>query len=188
MEKIKDALLSGLLQKANVTLDPDTAHPCLILSEDQKSVRCGDKEQDLPNKLERFNSWPCVLGYEGFTAGRHFWEVTVNEGERWTLGVARKSVQRKGFFPLRPEGGVWVVGKWFGEYRAFTSPDYFPLSLSEEPRRIRVTLDYEEGYVSLSNADSGAELHTFSEALFFGETLLPFFCLWGNETHLRISC
>uniref|UniRef100_A0A670I015 Uncharacterized protein n=1 Tax=Podarcis muralis TaxID=64176 RepID=A0A670I015_PODMU len=176
------------LWPANVTLDPDTAHPCLILSEDQKSVRCGDKEQDLPNKLERFNSWPCVLGYEGFTAGRHFWEVTVNEGERWTLGVARKSVQRKGFFPLRPEGGVWVVGKWFGEYRAFTSPDYFPLSLSEEPRRIRVTLDYEEGYVSLSNADSGAELHTFSGALFFGETLLPFFCLWGNETHLRISC
>ncbi|XP_053235238.1 tripartite motif-containing protein 10-like isoform X2 [Podarcis raffonei] len=188
MEKIKDALLPRLLQKANVTLDPDTAHPRLILSEDRKSVRCGDKEQDLPDKLERFNSWPCVLGYEGFTAGRHFWEVTVNEGERWTLGVARKSVQRKGFFPLRFEGGIWALDKWLGEYRAFTSPDYFPLSLSEEPRRIRVTLDYEEGYVSFSDADSGAELHTFSGASFFGETLLPFFCLWGYATHLRISC
>ncbi|XP_053235399.1 tripartite motif-containing protein 10-like [Podarcis raffonei] len=187
-EKIKDALLSRLLQKANVTLDPDTAHPCLILSEDGKSVRREYKDEALPDNPERFSDWPCVLGCEGFTAGRHFWEVNMGSEELWAIGVARKSMGRKGLFSLRPERGIWAVGKWHGKYKACTSPHCSPLSLSEEPRRIRVTLDYEGGYVSLSDADSGAELHTFSGALFFGETLLPFFCLWGYATHLRISC
>ncbi|XP_077778436.1 zinc finger protein RFP-like [Podarcis muralis] len=179
--------------KANVTLDPDTAHPKLILSEDWKSVRWGGKPQALPDNPERFNKRHCVLGREGFTAGRHFWEVTVESGEYWALGVARKSVERKGgfslsFFDFCPERGTWAVGKLGGKYWAYSSPFPSSLSLSEEPRRIRVTLDYEGGRVSLSDADSGAELYTFSGASFSGETLLPIFYLWGNyKTHLRIS-
>ncbi|CAI5768467.1 finger RFP-like [Podarcis lilfordi] len=188
MKQWKDALLfSEQIQKANVTLDPDTAHPSLILSEDGKSMRLGDKPQALPDNPERFSDWPCVLGREGFTAGRHFWEVTARSGEWWGLGVARESVERKDYFNFNPETGVWAVGMWGGEYWACTSPDDSPLSLFWEPRRIRVTLDYEGGRVSFSDADSGAELYTFSEALFSGETLLPYFLLWGNEAHLIIS-
>ncbi|XP_077779205.1 zinc finger protein RFP-like [Podarcis muralis] len=183
----KDVQSFRNLQKANVTLDPDTAHPQLILSEDRKSVRRGEKTQALPDNPERFSHKICVLGRGGFTAGRHFWEVTVESGELWDVGVARKSVERKGSFPLSPEGGIWAVGMWGGEYRAWTSPDYSPLSLSEEPRRIRVTLDYEGRRVSFSDADSGAKLYTFSGASFSGETLLPYFLLWGNETQLSIS-
>ncbi|XP_053235219.1 zinc finger protein RFP-like isoform X1 [Podarcis raffonei] len=184
----KDVQSFRNLQRANVTLDPDTAHPRLILSEDQKSVRRGEKPQALPDNPERFSDWLCVLGREGFTAGRHFWEVTVGIGELWVLGVARKSVRRKGSFSLRPEEGIWAVEKLREKYWAWTS--HFPshLSLSEEPRRIRVTLDYEGGRVSFSDADSGAKLYTFSGASFSGETLLPFFHLWGNyKTHLSIS-
>nr|XP_028576336.1 butyrophilin subfamily 1 member A1-like isoform X2 [Podarcis muralis] len=189
MKQWKDALLfSEQIQKANVTLDPDTAHPKLILSEDRKSVRRGDKPQALPDNPERFSDWPCVLGREGFTAGSHFWEVTVESGEDWVLGVARKSVERKGYFSFRPEWGIWAVEKWESEYFACTSPDDTPLSLFWEPRRIRVTLDYEGGRVSFSDADSGAELYTFSGASFSGETLLPFFDLEGNyKTQLSIS-
>nr|XP_034960963.1 butyrophilin subfamily 1 member A1-like [Zootoca vivipara] len=173
---------------ANVTLDPDTAHPCLILSEDQKSLRWGYKPQALPDNPERFSSCLCVLGREGFTAGRHFWEVNVGFGEEWTVGVARKSVERKDFFfSLSPKGGIWAVGKCGVMYMAFTSPLYSPLSLSQEPRRIRVTLDYEGGCVSFSDADSGAELYTFSGASFSGETLLPYFDLNDIKTHLSIS-
>ncbi|XP_032997903.1 E3 ubiquitin-protein ligase TRIM11-like [Lacerta agilis] len=188
MKQWKDALLfRKLIQKANVTLDPDTAHPQLILSKDRKSVRRGDKEQDLPDNPERFNYRPYVLGCEGFTAGRHFWEVSVESGEWWAVGVARKSVERKGFFPLNTEEGIWAVEKSVGEYWACTSPDDSLLSLSGEPRRIRVTLAYEGGRVSFSDADSGAELYTFSGASFSGETLLPFFYLCRNKTHLSIS-
>ncbi|XP_077778328.1 tripartite motif-containing protein 10-like isoform X2 [Podarcis muralis] len=202
MKEIKDALSFGRHpQKANVTLDPDTAHARLIVSEDRKSVRYGAKLQALPDNPERFSDMPCVLGCEGFTAGRHFWEVTMESGEWWALGVASKSVRRKGnltsfwsrlvmhasLTDLGSEGGIWAVKKSGGEYFAFTSPDSSPLPLSEEPRRIRVTLDYEGGRVSFSDADSGDELHTFSGASFSRETLLPFFYLGGNETHLSIS-
>uniref|UniRef100_A0A670HMA7 B30.2/SPRY domain-containing protein n=1 Tax=Podarcis muralis TaxID=64176 RepID=A0A670HMA7_PODMU len=169
---------------ANVTLDPDTAHPILILSEDGKSVRWGDKPQALPDNPERFRHRPCVLGREGFTEGSHFWEVTVGSEEEWALGVTRKSVERKDYFNFSPEWGIWAVGKRGEKYWASTSPADSPLSLNEEPRRIRVTLDYEGGRVSFSDADSGAELYTFSGASFSGETLLPLFDLWGNEAHL----
>nr|XP_034963640.1 tripartite motif-containing protein 10-like isoform X2 [Zootoca vivipara] len=184
MKEIKDVLSFGRPQKANVTLDPDTAHPCLILSEDRKSVRWGHKPQVL-NNPERFNNWPCVLGREGFTTGRHFWEVDVESEEGWAVGVARKSVERKGFF-LRPEEGIWAVGMVDGEYWAYTSPDSSPLSLREKPKMIRVTLDYERGHLFFNDADSGTELYTFSGASFSGETLVPFFRLWGNNPHLRI--
>ncbi|XP_077778370.1 zinc finger protein RFP-like [Podarcis muralis] len=189
MKQWKDALLfSEQIQKANVTLDPDTAHPQLILSKDRKSLRLGKEQQALPDNPERFSDWPCVLGREGFTAGSHFWEVNVGSGEDWVLGVARKSVERKGYFSFRPEWGIWAVEKWESEYWACSSPDDTPLSLFWEPRRIRVTLDYEGGRVSFYDADSGAELYTFSGASFSGETLLPFFDLEGNyKTQLSIS-
>ncbi|XP_032998263.1 zinc finger protein RFP-like isoform X2 [Lacerta agilis] len=184
MKQLKDALL---FRKANVTLDPDTAHPRLILSKNRKGVRRGGKHQVLPYNPEGFTDRPCVLGLEGFTAGRHFWEVSVESGIEWAVGVARKSVEKKGDFSFRPEGGIWSVGKSGGKYSAFTSPYSSPLSLSWQPRRIRVNLDYEGGRVSFYDADSGAKLYTFSGASFSGETLLPFFCLWVNETHLSIT-
>ncbi|XP_054831889.1 E3 ubiquitin-protein ligase TRIM7-like [Eublepharis macularius] len=176
MKQFKDTLLSGLqLQKANVTLDPDTAHPHLILPEDCTTVREGDEPQDVPDNPERFDEFAAVLGREGFTSGRHFWEVTVGHEGGWAVGVARKSVRRKGVLKFSPEEGIWAVEKWLGGYNAFINPHYEPLTLSGELKRIRIYLNYYEGRVAFFDADTAAPLHTFSEASFSGETLSPFF-------------
>ncbi|NXI74416.1 TRI39 ligase, partial [Anseranas semipalmata] len=62
----RNSALKETLKKlqASVTLDPDTAHPDLVLSEDRKSVRRGEGRRDLPDNPERFDYWPFVLGYQ----------------------------------------------------------------------------------------------------------------------------
>ncbi|XP_053235226.1 E3 ubiquitin-protein ligase TRIM7-like [Podarcis raffonei] len=167
-------------QKANVTLDPDTADTRHILSEDRKSVRLGEKPR------ERYSDYcPPMLGREGFTAGKHFWEVNVENGRGWVVGVAVKSVSRDGS-PLSPEGGIWAVQLKNGQHRICSSLNPLCLSLNGKLKRIRVTLDYEGGCVSFYNADSGTKLYTFSGAWFSGETLLPFFRVDTVSTHLEI--
>ncbi|XP_042306695.1 E3 ubiquitin-protein ligase TRIM7-like [Sceloporus undulatus] len=187
MKQFRDALISGQQwQKANVTLDQDTAHPQLILSPDHKSVRLGEKCQKLPKKEERFTEKYIVLGCKGFTAGRHFWDVAVGNEEEWAVGVARKSVKRKGSIEFNPKGGIWEMGKWGGQYRAPNPSPESLLRLGKEPKRIRVSLNSAAGEVAFYDADTAAAVYTFSAASFAGETLLPFF--WVRQKgYLRVS-
>uniref|UniRef100_A0A8D0L8R3 B30.2/SPRY domain-containing protein n=1 Tax=Sphenodon punctatus TaxID=8508 RepID=A0A8D0L8R3_SPHPU len=185
MKQFKDTLSAGQhFNEANVTLDPDTAHPELILSEDRKSVRFGSKQQDLPDNPERFDYWACVLGHEGFTSGRHCWEVEVGDCGDWDVGVARESVKRKGETAQNPEEGVWAVEHYNGHYQTLTSPST-SLSLSRHPTKIRVYLDYAGGRVAFFDAVNEVPIFTFAPALFSGEKIHPW--LWvGEESQLRL--
>uniref|UniRef100_A0A493SXY5 B30.2/SPRY domain-containing protein n=1 Tax=Anas platyrhynchos platyrhynchos TaxID=8840 RepID=A0A493SXY5_ANAPP len=153
---------------ANVTLDPATAHPNLHLSEDRKQVRGQLVPQDLPDNPERFDFEPCVLGCQGFTSGRHFWEVEVGQGGVWAIGVARETAKRKGPMSLTPKEGIWV--------RALTTRKVTLLPLRVLPRRVSVHLDYAGGTVAFFDADEGGLIFIFSRASFTGERVRPW--LW----------
>uniref|UniRef100_A0A8D2JJF6 Uncharacterized protein n=1 Tax=Varanus komodoensis TaxID=61221 RepID=A0A8D2JJF6_VARKO len=180
-------ILEGVIKKfkANVTLDPITAHPQLILSKDCKSISWGVSCQDLPKNPERFDVRPFVLGREGFAAGRHFWEVTVGREGIWAVGVARKSVRRKGPVEFAPDEGIWAVGRWNGQYRSIDPPLDPLLPLSGDLRRIRVNLNCAESQVCFFNADTGDHLYTFPVGSSFGEALHPYFYVIKNA-QLRI--
>ncbi|XP_053902725.1 butyrophilin subfamily 1 member A1-like [Malaclemys terrapin pileata] len=160
------------VEAANVTLDPDTVNPELVLSADQKSVRWGHTRQDLPDNPERFDTEPCVLGCEGFTSGRHCWEVEVGVGQCWGVGVARESVGRKGEISCSPEGGIWAVERFGDEFWALTSP-VTPLPLSRAPSRIRVCLDCDRGQVTFIDAGDETPIFTFPPGSVPGERIRP---------------
>uniref|UniRef100_A0A3Q3FMB2 B30.2/SPRY domain-containing protein n=1 Tax=Labrus bergylta TaxID=56723 RepID=A0A3Q3FMB2_9LABR len=80
----------------DVTLDPDTAHPNLILSKGGRQVYLGDVTKNLPDNPERFSSCVYVLGKQSFSSGRFYFEVQVKGKTRWDLGVV-------------PEKGFWTI-------------------------------------------------------------------------------
>ncbi|KAL7864052.1 hypothetical protein AOLI_G00154720 [Acnodon oligacanthus] len=96
-----------ILQYTPVTLDPNTAHPALHLSDDLTAVVSRNEELILPNNPERFDWCKCVLGSEGFNTGTHCWDVQVGDTARWEVGVIAESIPRKGGSLW---GGVWALG------------------------------------------------------------------------------
>uniref|UniRef100_A0A8C3H7B2 B30.2/SPRY domain-containing protein n=1 Tax=Chrysemys picta bellii TaxID=8478 RepID=A0A8C3H7B2_CHRPI len=174
---------SVTLSPVDVTLDPDTANPWLILSEDRKRVRRGNKCQDLPNNPERFDHCYCVLGAEGFTGGRRYWEVEVGLKTGWDLGVCRESVRRKGKVTYTPGNGYWVMWLRDGKYKASTSPCTL-LSVSIRPKQVGIFLDCEAGEVSFYNVTDRSHLFTFTDT--FSGTLRPYFHPYLTPQH-RLS-
>ncbi|XP_030417918.1 nuclear factor 7, brain-like [Gopherus evgoodei] len=172
-----------------VTLDPTTAHPCLVLSEDRIRVRDGHLRRPLPDTPTRFDFCVAVLGAGAFASGRRYWEVEVGEKPAWTLGVVHASISRKGKIHASPSKGFWVIRLRGGaELMAKDTP---PMVLRPQalPHRIGVYLDYEGGQVSFYDAQGMAHLYTFSAQ--FAESVYPYFCpgLYdseGNATPLKI--
>ncbi|KAJ8281395.1 hypothetical protein GJAV_G00067200 [Gymnothorax javanicus] len=168
----------GTVEYTPVTLDPNTANRRLSLSEDLTCVRRSDEKQQVPDNPERFVGWGCVLGSEGFSSGRHSWDVEVGGAEVWwVVGVAKESVCRKGDANPSPAGGVWGIGLNRGKYFTLTSPPT-PLTVRRKPQRVRVQLDWDRGEVSFTDPTNNTPLYTFTHS--FTERLFPFFIVDGS--------
>ncbi|XP_061112607.1 stonustoxin subunit beta-like, partial [Conger conger] len=77
-----------------LTLDPNTAHRKLRLSEGNREVTCVREIQSYPDHPERFERWPQVLCREG-VSGRCYWEAEWSVD--WvSIAVSYKEISRKG--------------------------------------------------------------------------------------------
>ncbi|XP_030000638.1 E3 ubiquitin-protein ligase TRIM21-like [Sphaeramia orbicularis] len=160
--------------EVDVTLDPDTAHPNLILSDDGKQVHTGDVKKKLPHKRQRFTDCCSILAKQSFFSGRFYFEVQVKGKTDWDLGVVRKSIKRKGQITASPQYGHWTIWLRNGnEYEACAGPGV-RLSVQSGLQKVGVFVDYEEGLVSFYDIDSSVLIYSFTGCR-FNDKLLPYF-------------
>nr|XP_057921903.1 E3 ubiquitin-protein ligase TRIM39 [Doryrhamphus excisus] len=168
---------------ADVILDPMTNHPWLTLSEDQRKVQEGPSEANLPYSSQRFDSWACVLAWEGYSRGRHYWEVDIANNGYWRLGLTTVNSKRHGRFPMNPKTGYWCLWRSTHQFYACTKPET-PLPVALVPRRMGVYLDYEEGQISFYNAETKSHIYTFTGN--FKEKVYPLFAPLDGRTLMTI--
>ncbi|MEQ2259286.1 hypothetical protein XENORESO_009381 [Xenotaenia resolanae] len=158
----------------DVVLDPNTAHPNIVLSSDGKQAGRGELLHIVPDVPQRFDPVICVLSKKGFQSGRFYFQVAVGNKTFWDLGVVKESINRKGMITSTPENGYWTVRlRNSSEYRALDSPSVL-LRLQQRLKTVGVFTDYEEGTVSFFDVDARSQIYTFTGCL-FSERIFPFF-------------
>ncbi|CAL8359506.1 unnamed protein product [Lota lota] len=162
------------------SLDADTAHPKLLLSDDYRQVAYSDVQQAYAEQGARFSSFPQVLASEAMDQGRWYWEVEVfsEDAGQWKVGMSEAQIGRKGqkgncrlgFNPYS-----WCLGAERGKVEAMH--DRASVSVATgRLKRMGVFLDCDEGVLSFYSVTPGgalALLHTFKQE--FTEPLYPAF-------------
>ncbi|XP_029929809.1 LOW QUALITY PROTEIN: uncharacterized protein LOC115374818 [Myripristis murdjan] len=158
---------------ATVALDPDTAHPRVVLSAEGTEMAIATTPQNILDSPSRFNVALAALGKTGFTQGKHYWEVSVARKLCFNIGMASESANRRGALQLRPQSGFWTITKnKQGQYRAFdTRPK--PIVIQAQPIKLGVLLDYDGGTISFYDANTRAHLHSFTGQT-FAHKIYPF--------------
>ncbi|XP_037338220.2 zinc-binding protein A33-like [Pungitius pungitius] len=164
-EKMKDQV-----HFSPVILDPNTAKNNLSLSDDLTSVRHGATKQQLPDNPERFTNYAEVLGSEGFSSGKHSWEVEVGDHPLWYVGLVKESLDRKGETGVSPKDGCWCLDHDGGKY---TDGGGQTVRVKKSLQRIRVQLDYDRGDVSFYDPEDKTHIYTHRDT--FTEKLFPWF-------------
>ncbi|NXA65191.1 TRI39 ligase, partial [Mohoua ochrocephala] len=131
----------------------------------------------LPSNEKGFDSHLFVLAKEGYTSGRHYWEVHVGTRRNWALGIARESVTRKGTLTLSPQNGFWAIGLADGrDYWAYTDR-WARLSVPGKLKLFGIFLDVPAKEVTFYDCYREAALYTFSiaDGSIQEEKFIPFF-------------
>ncbi|CAL8406761.1 unnamed protein product [Arctogadus glacialis] len=180
MKKLRDAELKRVQQyEVDVTLDPDTAHPRLNLSEDGKQVHHGGVAKKLTDNPKRFTKYVNVLTRQNFSSGTFYFEVQVKDKTAWRLGVARESIDRIGLIIVTPKTGYWTL-YYDEDGMVFNGNTAFRLPLRAELQKVGVFVDYDEGLVSFYDVE--ARVHIYSATgCNFREPLYPFLCPCDHE-------
>ncbi|KAK2922089.1 probable E3 ubiquitin-protein ligase TRIML1 [Channa argus] len=154
---------------SEVTLDPETAHPKLIISPQGDSATYTDTWQQLPDLPGRFDITLNVISLQGFCFGRHYWEIDVTGKSYWELGVTYPTIPRKGTSEacwLGRGNESWCIEFFDGEYTAWHGGVPHQLPFTKHFCRIGVFCSFPAGLVTFLAADNMTPLFSFCAAAF----------------------
>ncbi|KAK0154174.1 NLR family CARD domain-containing protein 3 [Merluccius polli] len=178
-----------------LTLDPNTAHIRLSLSEDHREVTDVGEYQSYPDHPERFDYWSQVLCREGLT-GRCYWEVE----RRGTvgIGVTYRGITRRGEGDDSRLGGnnkSWRLYCYDGGYSVWYNGSSISIRLPPPvSTRVGVYVDRPAGSLSFyrvspgvgGSSDTLTHIHTFWTT-FTQEDLLPGFWFRSDACGLTLD-
>ncbi|XP_066532181.1 tripartite motif-containing protein 16-like [Hoplias malabaricus] len=158
-----------------LTLDPNTAHQYLVLSENNRAVMNSVRVQGYPDRPERFDGWCQVLSNES-VSGRCYWEVEWSSILKNCLYIVMsyKGISRKG------KGNDCLFGRNDQSWSLLCSPSLSFFHNNVETKisapsssRIGVYVDHGAGTLSFySVSDTMTLLHTvhttFTQPLYAG--------------------
>ncbi|KAG2465730.1 TRI16 protein, partial [Polypterus senegalus] len=160
-----------------LTLNINTAHRDLHLSEGNKKVTCEGTKAEYPDHPDRFDHLAQVLCRETLTETRCYWEVECS-GHFMKIGVAYKVLSRKGRgweCGLGNNDKSWCLQRSLSQYSVHHNNKETAISTPYSPR-IGVYLDWPAGSLSFySVSHTMTLLHRFNTS--FTEPLHPGFCL-----------
>ncbi|XP_041960932.1 NACHT, LRR and PYD domains-containing protein 12-like [Alosa sapidissima] len=180
-------LKPGLQKYAwELTLDVNTVHPEVQLSDGNRTLTHVDEEQPYLDHPERFDHCPQVLCTEGLR-GRHYWEAEWSGGEA-VIGVAYRSIRRKMWGADCKIGlddkscGLWCEGGRYSmrhnKNKTIIPPPASSSSSSSNPthsKRVGVYLDWPAGTLSFFSVSSGRLVHMHTFYSTFTDPLYPGF-------------
>ncbi|XP_056311385.1 NACHT, LRR and PYD domains-containing protein 4E-like [Danio aesculapii] len=166
-----------------LTLDPNTAHTELVLSEENREVKSVLENQPYPDHPDRFDYWPQVLCRES-VCGRCYWEIDWS-GNYVEISVSYKSIRRKG------RGDQCVFGYNDQSWSLICSSSGFSfihnhthtrLPVKPLSRRIGVFVDHSAGTLIFYNIyrDTMSLIHSVQTT--FTEPLWPGFWLSSGSS------
>ncbi|CAJ1085923.1 E3 ubiquitin-protein ligase TRIM38-like [Xyrichtys novacula] len=179
LKTLTDTELTRMRQyKESVTFDLATAGSGLVVTEFGKRLKYFNNASHSSSDDSERSNCPMILGKNGFTSGRHYWEVRVGLRNNWDVGVATETANRTGKVALREENGFYSIGKRGFDYEVHCSRNSV-LHLNPRPREVGVYVDYNEGRVSFFDVDRKLHLYSFSR-ITFTEKIFPYFYLFSR--------
>ncbi|XP_030606863.1 NACHT, LRR and PYD domains-containing protein 3-like [Archocentrus centrarchus] len=182
-------LKSGLRKYAcELTLDPNTAHKNVVLSDNNRKVRLSPEKQPYPEHPDRFDWCYQLLCTTGLT-GRCYWEVDRERGV--DIGVTYGSVRRRGARDGSRLG--WNEKSWnleFTDTCIYAWHNNIRTALLAPPslgsHRVGVYLDWTAGTLAFYTVlpDSLIHLYTFCGA--FTEPLYPGFGILSLDSFVSL--
>ncbi|XP_077626780.1 butyrophilin-like protein 1 [Crocuta crocuta] len=164
-------------QPATVTINQEIFHQ--NNSDPKRKENVKEETQDLSFRDRQEDCNLITLNQEGFTSGKHYWEVDLTDTDEWTLGIYEtptgssglpKDLQNKKFRVLEKKGHEYRALSYISENICFQ----MDLLIKWYLQKIVIFLDYDDNDISFYDMTEGTHIFSFTQDSFSG-SLYPYF-------------